>query len=730
MNKGFTILELMVAAGLVGIVSLGVLQITKDSEKISKTTGQTFEVQQLTNSLSGLFSTNKVCKATLFNKNPSGVGEPVLKVYRTPTIDDIKVYRSTKTDTWDSENIDPEEVTQHDSLIADTTKTQIILRADCPATGTTMQKDPCSFGVGTSAKVFLKKLTILGFGVNGPNQATLKVELQKGIVDQTFELPISVSLDANSKITNCAGSAGNYSETSCAQIGGFYDTTDRRCKNLFLNSDATHPQHPFALATIGQIQINGLFSQENGYVLLDSTAVPTAPGGSTIPGSLIAEGHSTIGSNTIIQNGQLYFGPYGSEVTKVERNGNNILKISQKNTPDEGGFIVGNVPVNGKASRIGINKIPSLATLDINGTAHFSSTLDVMGNSVIKNNLYLKNGPSNQETISAQAGRLLFNGANVQVTNSTYNGTTPFATQIAGDNTLLANQAFVNGLFVARIGPTGINTIVNNIITNGTTVAGGRLDNVMASTCSKIKYAVQSGTNCIMMGSAGSCSGTNFFGGWNASGNIICQTPLSNINCAAGEVLVGINANGTPICSLARTVMQPTVDRNWLPAKRCTEKLAADPSPPPCPPGSNLIMNAGNNGWGQPTYWDGSYRNKTWDRGNFQCTAMVDYQCHFPAQTQTQTTYGYHGYTWTCGAACCSQCKLCGHWSTDHCEFDHSGDCDDPGAGWNQTGFDHWGCGINGSLACARCYWSKSTGAYDINATQTVIFTCNQSGCW
>ena len=76
-ENGFSLIELMVSIGLLGIVSVSVLQLSYNAHKVSKITSKNLEVQKTLSEMKMIFNDDESCRLTLSDKNPNGEGSLV-----------------------------------------------------------------------------------------------------------------------------------------------------------------------------------------------------------------------------------------------------------------------------------------------------------------------------------------------------------------------------------------------------------------------------------------------------------------------------------------------------------------------------------------------------------------------------------------------------------------------------------------------------------------------------
>jgi len=69
-NKGFSLIELMVAVGISGIVSIGIMQMMLSTTKISTVNAKKIEVFQILNRMNSILNDSESCELNFKNKNP------------------------------------------------------------------------------------------------------------------------------------------------------------------------------------------------------------------------------------------------------------------------------------------------------------------------------------------------------------------------------------------------------------------------------------------------------------------------------------------------------------------------------------------------------------------------------------------------------------------------------------------------------------------------------------
>lgn len=142
-QRGFSLAEIMIAAGMMGIVSVGVMNLVQDSTKANKGMTMNFEINQISQAIEGHLRDDVACRNTLVGLNPNGAGTAVTSIL-------------------DKNNI-------------------VVFRGDC----TLGAPGNCTYGAA-GGRIFIRSMRLEQFQVaaqpfnNSTNQATLSVTFQKG----------------------------------------------------------------------------------------------------------------------------------------------------------------------------------------------------------------------------------------------------------------------------------------------------------------------------------------------------------------------------------------------------------------------------------------------------------------------------------------------------------------------------------------------------------------------
>lgn len=625
-NKGFTLIELMVGVGLTGLISLGVMQLISDTSKISKSTKQQFEEDELTRVLNSMFSNEKICRSTLFGKDPTGdEGEQIEEVFRLNSIDTIKVFQENPADPTDTDDIDPPEQSQYDTMTLSSSEKRVLIRANCPDTGSASSRAPCTYAMGSQGRIFLKEIRILAYEMthsdainpgspykNSANQATIEFDLVKGRFigkdedslsdeqkaqlkkgtygDQTIKrrIPITVSVDSNNKITNCQIELKSYVSDACSQLDGIFESKSadpkwhRRCKNIKIQSiDGTKA----AITSIENVETQGLTQvrEGNDTYIGDFTTAPS-PAWPKDNSSVHAMGQATISSHLNIFSGALEFGQEvqadtlspGKNKIQIKNTATNEITISGNNTNEAIYKLGKDLSLHGRVDKIGINTSNPDSSLHINDSGHFTGDLTVDKTTHAKKALFIESS-NGSATIKMNGSFLEISGVPVIIPNQPYTDAKDRASQDPKKD-LVASRNFVYEMFKDRLGNEAINEFINKVIedtiTSNYTI--NQLNSVKKSICNRTEFGTVSGSNNCIINAGKTCpSNTPMLKGIDGNGNLICVSRNPGTSCPLGQIPSSFNPDGTVNCILMTSVISATHKKIYDPARRCKDKLSA-----------------------------------------------------------------------------------------------------------------------------------------------------------
>ena len=93
-ERGFSILEVLIAAGILGVVSLGVMQFAQNSGSLARKINQETEIFKILDTIRSVLDNEQVCDSTLKGKSPHGDGDDIRSINFTNSLkkaDSIKV---------------------------------------------------------------------------------------------------------------------------------------------------------------------------------------------------------------------------------------------------------------------------------------------------------------------------------------------------------------------------------------------------------------------------------------------------------------------------------------------------------------------------------------------------------------------------------------------------------------------------------------------------------------
>jgi len=538
-KSGFSIMEVMIAAGLLGIVTVGVMQITKNMTKSSKSDALRVEFNALTSQMQSILRDEYSCEATLSGLSPSGLGSAV---------NELKRRRSDGSES-------------------------VVFQIGQ------------SYGAQTNP-IFLKSMAIKNYNV-GSGFANFEVKMNKGRKDYDLmtqvekdtvlatsygtaivvkTLKLQVILDASGNIKDCLSDKDDYTAGTCGMIDG--DWSDKvKCKSINISANAVEPA----------ITSEGYMAVKNGLTV--GSALTTNPG----DGSVNIADKAIIANDTTITAGKLIFNNNDARINPVA--GSNLY--FENKTGSAGANIIA-----GKSGAARTTVTSTSIAINKNGTVGAGLALDVTGNTTITGS------GSTSVTLKVGNSNIQYNGTDL-VLNKPAGGLVRY--NDASTDTEVASKGFVNSqLGQALTGnPTTLSTILSNL---GTLVSGSPVQAIAATTCGFYTNMTWNGTRCVDNRNTDCPAGQMMIGFNNGLPQCITYTKTSQ-TCSGGQLFMGYDANGNKVCSNANNEIGTWVDAKIDAAVRaerarvtCTGGQAAGlciVNGTSCPAGTSRVGNWG-----------------------------------------------------------------------------------------------------------------------------------------
>jgi type II secretory pathway pseudopilin PulG len=551
-QSGFSIMEVMIAAALLGVVSIGVMQVTKNMTKSSKTDAQRVEFAQVTNQIQSLLRDEYSCEATLNGLNPAGTGSVVT---------DFKRKKS------------------------DGTTSNVLTSGQ-------------SYGTG-GTPIFLKKMEIKNYNASSgiaefwitmnkgrKDYNLMTPEEQKTVADTAYGsavvpqiLKVQVILDGAGNIKDCISDKDDYTSGACAMING--DWADKvNCKSIKVQGNGLDP----SITAGTNLHIT------SGLTVGSTLSGDPGNGAVKISSNLDVGDKATVKNDTTITSGKLIFNDGDARINQVA--GNNLY-IENKAGTAGANLIVG----KSGAARTTITS--GSMVINKNGTITAGQSLEVIGDTILTG--------SGSTTVNLKVGNsnIQYNGTDL-VLNKPGAGVVRY--NDASTNTEVASKGFVNSqLGQALTGnPATLTTILSNL---GTLVSGNPVQAIAATTCGFYTNMAWNGTRCVDSRTT-NCTGNNMVKGFN-NGAINCQPAVGvNQRCTGGQLFMGVDTAGNKICSNANNEIGTLIDQKVDAAIRaerarivCTGGQAAGlciVNGTNCPSGTSRVGN-----WGTTTAGSG-----------------------------------------------------------------------------------------------------------------------------
>ncbi|MFG1500125.1 tail fiber domain-containing protein [Halobacteriovorax sp. XZX-3] len=285
---GFTLAEVMVAAGLIGVLSLAVVNMIGNINRTSKRASQVFNIQQEIQRISGILADEDSCFKTFDGRSFGSTANG-------SSLNFNEIRRSTGPAAGDFETIY--------TLDQELGGTDGVVHIEAMSATTTSAPGP----------IYLEN------GVNVTKvDASVRITFQKGRFDADIEavrrgsvgmtevsrdFPLSFVLNsATGAVLSCYGSASQYTDAVCDALGGEIDSNGECVQVTLKSRSAGTPEAQVPLdysaqvgsVTAGQISVNNIANAplriHNGGVnsiVIDDDTIQAANSASTDPSSML-----------------------------------------------------------------------------------------------------------------------------------------------------------------------------------------------------------------------------------------------------------------------------------------------------------------------------------------------------------------------------------------------------------------------------------------------------------
>lgn len=513
-QNGFSLVEIMVAAGMLGVVSLGVMRLTSNMSKSSKKLYQEAESQDLRNRIKGLLSSQS-----------AGIGTGTSACFNTLNGLTLSAAGATFNDIRDKDN----NVVMSDGDIIGAGTPGALTITDIRIRGfATAPSNPRTYSTTSPLRTTFVDATPttlhqgpidLQIQVRKTSNASLTdAQIQAntlGGATKTILIPLNVVTDTSFVVQDCFGNQNEYISAACAALGGSIDGNGR-CTEIHIFTGAGNTASGVTATNIG----SGL-STDASIANRDTTALRILRNDNRLNlNSLIIDNDEIqaikdVGS--VATPGDLKLNEEGGT---VEFGSGDNIAVGISGTLE----ISGNTTI-GDASTVDVATVNSIT--NINGATTIDADLSVNGNTIL--------GNEDTDTQNIRGVTRLI-GPQVHIGNG------------AAD---IVNLTGVTTLFGPTI--TVGNQNSDSVTVQGTTILRGNSITVGDATSDTV---VINGTNTI--------NGNTTFTGSNvtigdASSDVVTINGTTNLN--GNTIRIG-NANGDTITVRGGMTLTPTPSGN------------------------------------------------------------------------------------------------------------------------------------------------------------------------
>lgn len=304
-QKGFSLAEVMVGAGILGALSLVVVNMTTDINRSQRSMESKFQIGQIQSRIHETLRTPENCALTVKgktrNSSPNGISLPgiIIKTGDSPVTTDFLVKSDELFGAGNNYN---------NLTVGDIRLISYIDEDDGSTTGTAQGTTTVSDGSGGTINVEYGDAIIrVPFTKADASEASEVAVAKRSSygsleVERDFRIKIRVDSGTN-EILDCYAVEDNVTEASCDSLDGVYSPADGKCREIKIQEDTSDPNSVYAITSRGSLLIN------NGGGL----AIGTNPGGGSteflidsgadLPGdgNLLLQNDADVRGNTDIQ---------------------------------------------------------------------------------------------------------------------------------------------------------------------------------------------------------------------------------------------------------------------------------------------------------------------------------------------------------------------------------------------------------------------------------------------
>ena len=548
-QKGFSLAEVMVAAGILGGLSLVVLNMTTDISKSQRTMESKFQISQLQSRIDELLRSKVGCFETVgdggYTRDATATGiqiDPIQTVREGAAPGDKEKILFIGQVFEASGGSPPLSVTDIRLLS--------YIDADGNVTDTPEETIDVSDGAGGVTTVeygdAIVRVTFVKTNIGGPAGAANSGQNMYGelTVVRDFRIKIRVNPGTN-EIDQCYAVEENVTEAACDALSGIYSPVDGRCREIKIQEDPSDIASVYAITSRASMLIDG-GGLDIGDVGTFPEPGPVPPvGGLRVENDADIRGNADIAGNMLVQGTGAFEGNVGIGVPNADANVRLLVQddpglggdtgIRVRGGADQVDILTGNAEalnVGASGSRVGV-KINTDTGDMIQGQNDGTTYFRVSAEGQVFIDPYGATGTTSLD-IGSGGGSYFPAYIRNQPANISNNGDWDLD-RSRGDE--IATKRWAAGVIYAEINDTDIENILATITTYA---ENNQMDAIKNMVCSSSRSRAILGE-----GTAAETEGDYVSSSYNASG--VCEHEVEH--CSAGKrcgelYVTGIDATG------------------------------------------------------------------------------------------------------------------------------------------------------------------------------------------